>query len=77
MQARRASSRTYLPGHSSPQRCLQVRWQAPWNATVALGPNNVLDRTDPVLYGAPSANVFYNGKFDIGCSLYMTYSRRF
>ena len=56
---------------------LQVRWEAPWNATVALGANNVLDRVGPTLYSQPSANVSYYGGFDIGRFLYMKYTQRF
>ncbi|MBA3486311.1 MAG: TonB-dependent receptor [Lysobacter sp.] len=56
---------------------VQVRWEAPWNATVALGANNVLDHQGPVLYSQPSANVSYYGGFDIGRFLYMKYTQRF
>jgi len=56
---------------------VQVRWEAPWNATVALGANNVLDHQGPVMYSQPSANVSYYGGFDIGRFLYMKYTQRF
>ena len=56
---------------------VQVRWEAPWNATIALGANNVLDHQGPVMYSQPSANVSYYGGFDIGRFLYMKYTQRF
>lgn len=56
---------------------LEVRWKAPWNATVALGANNVFDHVGPVLYSQPSANVSYQGQFDIGRFIYMKYQQRF
>ncbi|HLM52631.1 MAG TPA: TonB-dependent receptor [Pseudoxanthomonas sp.] len=56
---------------------VQFRWEAPWNATVAFGANNVLGRTGPVMYSQPSANVPYYGGFDIGRFMYMKYTQRF
>jgi TonB dependent receptor. len=52
---------------------LELRWNAPWEATVAIGANNVLDHVGPVLYSQPSANVPYSGQFDIGRFVYMKY----
>ncbi len=56
---------------------VQVRYEAPWNATVAIGANNVFDRVGQTLYSQPSANVSYYGGFDIGRFLYMKYTQRF
>lgn len=56
---------------------VQFRWTAPWNATVALGANNVFERYGPVLYSQPSANTSYYGGFDIGRFVYMKYTQRF
>ncbi|KAF1723038.1 TonB-dependent receptor plug domain-containing protein [Pseudoxanthomonas wuyuanensis] len=56
---------------------LQLRWNAPWNATVSVGANNVFDHVGPVLYSQPSANVSYFGGFDIGRFMYMRYVQRF
>ncbi len=56
---------------------VQVRYQTPWNATVAVGANNVFEKLGPVLYNQPSANVSYYGGFDIGRFLYMRYTQRF
>jgi iron complex outermembrane recepter protein len=56
---------------------VQFRWEAPWNATIAVGANNVFERYGPVMYSQPSANVSYYGGFDIGRFLYMKYTQRF
>lgn len=56
---------------------VQLRWEAPWNATVAVGANNVFEKVGPVMYTQPSANVSYYGGFDIGRFLYMKYTQRF
>lgn len=56
---------------------IQVRLNTPWNATVALGANNVFDKVGPVMYSQPSANVSYYGGFDIGRFIYMKYTQRF
>lgn len=56
---------------------VQFRWEAPWNATVAIGANNVFEKVGPVMYTQPSANVLYYGGFDIGRFLYMKYTQRF
>jgi iron complex outermembrane receptor protein len=56
---------------------VQLRWNAPWNATVAVGANNVFGRVGPTMYSQPSANVSYYGGFDIGRFLYMKYTQRF
>ncbi|HEY0503100.1 MAG TPA: TonB-dependent receptor [Lysobacter sp.] len=56
---------------------LEFRWKAPWNATVAIGANNVFDHVGPVVYAQPNANVSYQGQFDIGRFIYMKYQQRF
>ena len=56
---------------------VQLRWNAPWDATIAVGANNVFGRVGPTLYSQPSANVSYYGGFDIGRFLYMKYTQRF
>lgn len=56
---------------------LQVRWTAPWNATVALGANNVFNREPSVMYAAPNSNFSFNGEYDIGRFLYLKYTQRF
>lgn len=56
---------------------VQVRWRAPWDATISLGANNVFERYGPVMYTQPSANVSYYGGFDIGRFIYMKYTQKF
>ncbi len=56
---------------------LQVNWQAPWNATIAVGANNVFDHRGALQYSAPNSNFAYYGGFDIGRFLYMKYTQRF
>ncbi len=56
---------------------LEFRWKAPWNATVAIGANNVFDHEGQVVYSQPNANVSYQGQFDIGRFIYMKYQQRF
>ncbi|QCO67196.2 TonB-dependent receptor [Luteimonas yindakuii] len=56
---------------------VQFRWQAPWNATIAVGANNVFEKYGPPMYSQPSANFSYYGGFDIGRFVYMKYQQRF
>lgn len=56
---------------------VQLRINTPWDATVALGANNVFEKVGPVMYSQPSANVSYYGGFDIGRFIYMKYTQRF
>lgn len=86
-----APTGAYLPGTSTPASGIsrrdrtgsntfndvQFRFEAPWNATIAVGANNVFGHDGPVRYTQPSANVSYYGGFDIGQFLYMKYTQRF
>ncbi|WP_454831852.1 TonB-dependent receptor domain-containing protein [Pseudoxanthomonas wuyuanensis] len=56
---------------------VELRWTAPWNATIAIGANNVFDRQGPQFYTQPSANVSYHGQYDIGRFMYMKYQQKF
>jgi len=56
---------------------LQLNWQAPWSATIAVGANNVFDHRGPLMYSAPNSNYAYYGGFDIGRFVYMKYTQRF
>ncbi len=56
---------------------LQVSWKAPWEATIALGANNVFDHRGPLMYSAPNSAFAYYGGFDVGRFLYMKYTQRF
>ncbi|MDG2517152.1 TonB-dependent receptor plug domain-containing protein [Lysobacter soli] len=56
---------------------VQLRWTAPWNATVTVGVNNVFDRVGPVMYSRPQSSFSYYGGFDIGRFMYLKYTQRF
>ncbi|MCM2336489.1 MAG: TonB-dependent receptor, partial [Pseudomonas sp.] len=56
---------------------VQVRWNAPWNATIALGANNVFDHYAAPAYDQPNSGYSYYGGFDIGCFVYLKYQQRF
>ncbi|KAA9004599.1 TonB-dependent receptor [Stenotrophomonas cyclobalanopsidis] len=56
---------------------LQVSYKAPWDATIALGANNVFDHRGPLMYSAPNSAFAYYGGFDVGRFLYMKYTQRF
>ncbi|MQP77120.1 TonB-dependent receptor [Stenotrophomonas sp. MYb238] len=56
---------------------LQVNWKAPWDATIAVGANNVFNHRGALQYSAPNSDFAYYGGFDIGRFLYMKYTQRF
>ncbi|MFC5741575.1 TonB-dependent receptor plug domain-containing protein [Dyella tabacisoli] len=56
---------------------MQFRWNAPWNATIALGANNVFDKVGPTMYSQPNSAFPYYGGFDIGRFYYLKYQQRF
>jgi iron complex outermembrane receptor protein len=56
---------------------MQVRYNTPWNATVAVGANNVFDHLGQTMYSQPNSSFSYNGSFDIGRFVYMKYTQRF
>lgn len=56
---------------------VQFRVQAPWNATISVGANNVFDRMGPVMYSQPNSNFAYDGSYDIGRFWYFKYTQRF
>jgi len=56
---------------------LQINWKAPWDATIAVGANNVFDHKGPLMYSAPNSSFANYGGFDIGRFLYMKYTQRF
>ena len=86
-----APTGAFIPGTNNPASALtrrrvvgsntfndiQVRWTAPWNATIAVGANNVFDRDPPVMYSQPNSNFSFNGEYDIGRFLYLKYTQRF
>ncbi|WP_368564381.1 TonB-dependent receptor plug domain-containing protein [Pseudoxanthomonas sp. UTMC 1351] len=56
---------------------IQVRWNAPWNATISVGANNVFDHYAAPAYSAPNSQYSYYGGFDIGRFIYMQYKQTF
>lgn len=56
---------------------VQFSWNAPWNATVAIGANNVFDHQGPIMYSKPDSSFVYDGAFDIGAFYYLKYQQRF
>jgi len=56
---------------------IQVRWNAPWNATIAVGANNVFEKYGTPNYDQPNSGYSYYGGFDIGRFVYMKYQQRF
>jgi len=56
---------------------VQVRYQAPWNATISFGANNVFERYGPPMYSQPSSGYSYYGGYDIGRFVYLKYQQKF
>lgn len=58
---------------------VQVAYQAPWNATIALGVDNVFDREAAIMYSGNNVSTAfpYYPEFDIGRFGYMRYTQRF
>jgi len=56
---------------------LQVRLSVPWNASISIGANNVLDHKGPIMFTAPNSQYPYYGGFDIGRFMYMRYTQKF
>ncbi len=56
---------------------VQVYAKLPWNATAAIGANNVFNHVGPTLFTQPSSNFPYYGGFDIGRTIYVKYQQRF
>ncbi|MGY0559984.1 TonB-dependent receptor [Luteimonas sp. A277] len=77
----------YAYGESAPRNRLgsntfhdvQVAYQAPWNATIALGVDNVLDREASIMFSGNNVSTAfpYYPEFDIGRFAYMRYTQRF
>jgi iron complex outermembrane receptor protein len=56
---------------------VQLRYRAPWNATIALGANNVFEHYGPAQYSRPNSGYSYYGGYDIGRFVYLKYQQRF
>ncbi|MGJ7902246.1 TonB-dependent receptor plug domain-containing protein [Lysobacter sp. 1R34A] len=72
-----AGRRDYNKLGSNTFHDVQFRFEAPWNATVAIGANNVFNHLGPQMYSQPNSNFAYSGTFDIGRFVYMKYQQRF
>ncbi len=67
--ARRVGSNTF---HDA-----QFRYNAPWNATISVGANNLFDHVGPIMYSTPNSQYPYYGGFDIGRFYYLRYNQKF
>ncbi|MBE1160526.1 TonB-dependent receptor domain-containing protein [Dyella acidiphila] len=84
----------YLPGSgvtpmtqipSVTMNDLQVYWNAPWHGTIALGVNNIFNRTGPYFYGGFTSSgpitvdsqYAYNASYDFGRFVYLRYTQKF
>ena len=56
---------------------VQVSYQTPWNARIAIGANNVFNRVGPIMYSQGASNFSYYGGFDTGRFLYLKYNQKF
>ena len=59
---------------------LQVYWNAPWNATITLGANDIFNRVSPNVYGGYQSGdtpFDFNPSYDLGRFVYMRYQQRF
>jgi iron complex outermembrane receptor protein len=56
---------------------IQFAVKLPWNATAAIGANNVTDHVGPIMFTQPNSNFAYYGGFDIGRTFYLKYQQRF
>lgn len=56
---------------------IQVRFNAPWNATIAVGANNVFEHYAAPMYSRPNSGYSYYGGYDIGRFIYFKYQQRF
>lgn len=56
----------------------QVRWNAPWNATVSFGVNNLFDRHPPITYSVTNSNSsYYDPALDLTRYFYLSYNQKF
>ena len=56
---------------------LQFSVKLPWNATAAVGANNITDHVGPLMFSTPNSDFPYYGGFDIGRVWYLKYQQRF
>ena len=70
-------SRNYNERGSVTFHDVQFRYNLPWDATVAVGANNVFEKSGPIMYSKPNSAFSYYGGYDIGRFIYMKYQQRF
>jgi len=70
-------SRNYNERGSVTFHDVQLRYSLPWDATVAVGANNVFEKYGPNMYTKPNSVFSYYGGYDIGRFIYMKYQQRF
>ena len=56
---------------------LQFKWNAPWNASISIGANNVFDKSAPVYFSRPASGFAFYGGHDIGRFIYARYQQKF
>ncbi|MBJ7576034.1 TonB-dependent receptor [Luteimonas sp. MC1828] len=56
---------------------VQFAVKTPWNATVAVGANNVFNHYAAPAFDQPNSNFAYYGGFDLGRFVFMKYQQRF
>ncbi|WP_133500335.1 TonB-dependent receptor plug domain-containing protein [Cognatilysobacter terrigena] len=56
---------------------LQASVKLPWNATAAIGANNITNHLGPIMFTTPNSDFPYYGGFDIGRVWYLKYQQRF
>ncbi|NUO72358.1 MAG: TonB-dependent receptor, partial [Frateuria sp.] len=56
----------------------QVRWNAPWNASISVGVNNVFNRRPPVTYSVSNSDASsYDPALDLTRYFYVGYNQKF
>ncbi len=56
---------------------VQISYAVPWNASVAIGANNVFNKVGPMMTSQPNSSFSYYGGYDIGRFLFLKYNQRF
>ncbi len=72
-----SGSRNYNERGSVTFHDVQFRYNLPWDATVAVGANNVFEKYGPNMYTKPNSVFSYYGGYDIGRFVYLKYQQRF
>jgi len=57
---------------------VQARWNAPWNATISVGINNLFDRRPPLTYSVNNSDASsYDPALDLTRYFYVSYNQKF